>query len=277
MYATITQQIIKKIEDGCPPWLRPYNKFGGGLPLRHNGVPYRGMNIIMLWMCDHDNPYWMTYNQAQQLGGQVKKGQKSPTKVFHFGTAKDKDKEDRFYSYAKAYSVFNASQITGLPDHYYPKQELYKNVDEPDLWIDLQLSKIPATVVEEEGCIPCYRPATDEVHMPWWKDFSDGLAYYSTMIHELVHWTGHESRLDRLGLKNKKGYAFEELVAEMGASFMMAQLGLEPTARDDHAQYISSWLQALNNDVKYVFEAAKVAQQAVELLNNHTAQDVAIA
>ena len=71
MYADITQQIIKKIEDGCPPWLRPYNKMGGGLPLRHNGIPYRGMNIIMLWMCDFDNPYWMTYPQAQGLGGQV--------------------------------------------------------------------------------------------------------------------------------------------------------------------------------------------------------------
>ena len=277
MYADITQQIIKKIEDGCPPWLRPYNKFGGGLPLRHNGIPYRGMNIIMLWMCDFDNPYWMTYPQAQQLGGQVRKGEKSPTKVFHFGTAKDKNKEDRFYSYAKAYSVFNASQITGLPSHYYPKQELYINADKPVASIDKQLANIPAKIVEVDGCTPCYRPATDEVNMPPWSDFVDGLAFYSTKIHELVHWTGHESRLDRLGLKNKKGYAFEELVAEMGASFMMAQLGLEPTARDDHAQYISSWLQALNNDVKYVFEAAKVAQQAVELLNSHTAEDVAIA
>ena len=273
MYADITAQIIKKIEDGCPPWLRPYNKMGGGLPLRHNGVPYRGMNIIMLWMTDFDNPYWMTYNQAQQLGGQVVKGTKSPTKVFHFGTAKDKTKEDKFYSYAKAYPVFNASQIRGLPDHYYPKQELYKNADEPIPSIDWTLAKIPANIIEEEGCTPCYIPKKDEVHMPWWMDFSDGLAYYSTLIHELVHWTGHESRLDRLALKNKKGYAFEELVAEMGASFMMAQLGLEPTARDDHAQYISSWLQALNNDVKYVFEAAKVAQQAVELLNSHTASD----
>ena len=142
MYADITQQIIKKIEDGCPPWLRPYNKFGGGLPLRHNGIPYRGMNIIMLWMCDFDNPYWMTYPQAQQLGGQVRKGEKSPTKVFHFGTAKDKDKEDRFYSYAKAYSVFNASQITGLPSHYYPKQELYINADKPVASIDKQLATI---------------------------------------------------------------------------------------------------------------------------------------
>lgn len=273
MYADITAQIIKKIEDGCPPWLRPYNKFGGGLPLRHNGVPYRGMNIIMLWMADYDNPYWMTYNQAQQLGGQVPKGTKSPTKVFHFGTAKDKTKEDKFYSYAKAYPVFNASQIRGLPAHYYPKQELYVNADQPVPAIDSTLAQIPATVKEVDGCTPCYIPIKDEVNMPPWSDFSDGLAYYSTKIHELVHWTGHESRLDRLGLKNKKGYAFEELVAEMGASFMMAQLGLEPTARDDHAQYISSWLQALNNDVKYVFEAAKVAQQAVELLNSHTAAD----
>ena len=164
-----------------------------------------------------------------------------------------------------------------MPDHYYPKQELYINADKPVASIDKQLANIPAKVVEVDGCTPCYRPATDEVNMPPWSDFVDGLAYYSTKIHELVHWTGHESRLDRLGLKNKKGYAFEELVAEMGASFMMAQLGLEPTARDDHAQYISSWLKALNNDVKYVFEAAKVAQQAVELLNSHTAEDVAIA
>ena len=146
MYADITQQIIKKIEDGCPPWLRPYNKVGGGLLLRHNGVPYRGMNIIMLWMCDYDNPYWMTYNQAQQLGGNLK-GQKSPTKVFSLWHSQRQRQGRQVYSYAKAYSVFNASQITGLPSHYYPKQELYINADKPVASIDKQLADIPAKVV----------------------------------------------------------------------------------------------------------------------------------
>lgn len=264
-YEIITNEIISQLENGVRPWVKPFNGGYVSLPLRSNGVPYQGINILLLWLQNKTQPIWMTYNQASQLGGQVRKGEKA-TKITYYGTASDKEDETKSFSFIKTYPVFNVEQISGLPKQYYHEpQEEYRNPSQlcnsVIKWIEL------TNAVFQTGDRACYYPTRDIVEMPKWEDFRSGNDYYSALYHEFTHWTGHESRLDRLGQANKKEYAFEELVAEMGAAFLMAQFGFEPTVREDHAQYINHWLTALHNDKKFIFQAATAATKAVEYLN----------
>lgn len=265
-YDAINQKIIEQLNNGVRPWCKPHNSGAGGMPLRSCGTPYQGINVILLWLCDFDNPYWLTFNAIQKLGGSVK-GQKSPAKVMYVGQGKierDDGSEDG-YSFRKLSSVFNASQVTGLPERFYPKQTDFINPDKRLNYIDSRVENTGADISEHSGT-PCYIPAVDKIRMPAFKDFKSGGDYYSTLFHELAHWTGAQSRLDRLDLKNRKGYAFEELVAEISAAYLMANLGLSPQVRDDHAEYIGAWLSALDDDHKYIFDAASVAQKAVDFI-----------
>lgn len=260
----VTDTIIAELKNGVRPWCKPFNGESMVMPLRGStGTPYRGINIILLWLAQKSNPYWLTFNQIQKLGGKVIKGTKG-NKVVWSGYTQPKDESKDEYWSCKLYNVHNASDTTGLPDKFYPKTDGFINPDEPIPWVDASILQVGADL--NEGDIACYVPSQDKVFMPPWTDFRSALDYYSTIIHEIVHWTGHATRLDRLDIKNKKGYAFEELVAEMGAAFLMAHFNLEPTVREDHAQYIGHWIEALGSDIKYVSEAASVAQNAVDYI-----------
>ena len=275
MYEQITNQIIDKLNAGVRPWTKPYE--GGGLvmPKRVTGEYYQGINVIMLWMTamehGYTSPYWMTAPQAYKLGGS-NKGQKSTVRVMISKpqTKEDTDGNEYTYRMTKFIPVFNVDQITGLPDNFYSKPAAAVNPDSRINEVDTYISSIDANIQTSDGT-PCYIPHLDRICMPDFSAFRSALDYYSTLTHEVVHWSGHESRLDRLNAKNTKGYAFEELVAELGASFMMAHLGLEPTVRDDHAEYIGSWIKALSNDHKYIFQAAAAAQKAVNFIKNEAA------
>lgn len=260
--AHVTEQIMSQLQQGVRPWVKPFNGGGFTLPMRSIGKPYRGINILLLWMADKPNPFWMTWNQMQERGGKLNKGSKA-TKIVWSGYTEATEERDGYWS-CKLYNVFNCGDMTGLDDKFYPKLGDYLNPDKPVAWVDASIKNTGVDL--NEGDMACYVPSMDKVFMPKWEDFRSGIDYYSTLMHEVVHWTGHEQRLDRLDIKNKKGYAFEELVAEMGASFLMAHCNLEPTVREDHAQYISHWLEALSNDTDYVLSAASKAQQAVDLI-----------
>lgn len=270
MHQEITNRIIAQLEKGVRPWTKPYNGGGLSLPKRHNGQMYSGINTIILWLTadEHgfDSPYWMTAKQCYALGG-TNAGQKAKARVMFSGPAKGEDKDGNEYEYraVRWYPVFNVSQLSNLPAQYYNKQSVWNNTDSRHAATDEFILNTGADIKTQSGT-PCYRPATDDICMPKFEDFRSALDYYSTITHEIVHWSGHKSRLDRLELKNKKGYAFEELVAELGAAFMMAHLGLEQTVRHDHAEYIGSWIKALNNDHKYIFQAATAAQKAVDFV-----------
>ena len=266
----VTDKILGKLKQGVRPWSRPYNGVVMTIPKRANGEPYSGCNMILCWLMqdDYPNPYWLTFNQIKDLGGSVK-GERSPIKLIRPMTVKDKNDPDKTVPIGYvAYPVFNASQAAGLPENFQPpKQTEFSNHDERDERVNDLISATGAQIETKDG-IPCYVPSLDKICMPAWGDFKSSADYYGTLLHEIVHWTGHKSRLDRLEFKNKKGYAFEELVAELGSAFLMAQLGITSTVRDDHADYIGSWIQALENDNRYILEASKLASKAVDFVLN---------
>lgn len=291
IYTRITNQIITALEKGVKPWTLPWNAAHAAgpitRPLRHNGEPYAGINVLSLWASaterGHSAPIWMTYKQAKQLGGQVRKGEKGAPVVYAdtivraegdendgsiSGPGTD-DENVRFIPFLKSYTVFNVDQIENLPERYYT---LATNQPNPDQRIQNAEAyyKALGAVIQHTGLRACYIPSTDEIHIPPFEVFNDAESYYATLFHECVHWTRHESRLNRdFGRKKfgDAGYAREELVAEIGASFLCADLGITCDDREDHAAYIQSWLQVLRNDKRAVFSAAAYAQRAVTYLH----------
>ena len=274
VYSHVTEQIIAQIEVGTPPWRKPWTggAAGAALPMRWNGEAYRGINILMLWAMAAAKGYsserWMTFKQAQELGGHVRRGEKSST-VVKFGTVEREDEngEERQIPYARAYRVFNADQIEGLAADFYllpdPPRDL-GTVADPEL--EAFFAATGAQIDSTEEPRAYYDLTTDRIHMPLISTFHRAAGYYGTLAHELTHWTGHEHRLDRTWGKRfgDDAYAFEELVAEMGSAFLCARLGLRGELQ--HANYIGSWLKVLQQDFRALVKAASQAQKAFEYL-----------
>ncbi len=276
-YQKVTDKIIADLEQGELSWLKPWK--AGNLdskftkPLRHNGVPYNGINILMLWgaavEAGYHSPFWMTFKQAKELGAHVKKGERGNLVVYANTITKlesqgDGSEEERKTPFMKGYSVFNVEQIEGLPEHYYSKPEL---IIDPAARISHAEEFFANTRadIRHGGNSAHYAGGSDHVQMPHFETFKSPESYYATLAHELTHWTKHESRLDReFGRKkwDDEGYAREELVAELGAAFLCADLELTPEPGTDHAAYIQSWLKVLKEDNRAIFSAAAHAQRA---------------
>lgn len=275
VYTRITERIIADLERGVRPWQKPW---GSGKPvsrpLRHNGEPYHGANVIMLWLTAEDrgyaSPYWLTFRQAKELGGSVRRGQKGTTIAYvstYTRTEEDDEGEEteREVLVRKSYTVFNADQIDGLPEEYHPAPA--EPLD-PSLRIQQadQFFEATAADIRHGGSRAFYRPSEDFVQMPPFEHFHDAESHAATLGHELIHWTSHPSRLDRDFGRQRwgdAGYAMEELVAEIGAAFLCTDLGITPEIRDDHAQYVAAWLKVLKNDKSAIFTAASHAEKAV--------------
>ena len=269
IHQIVTDQIIAKLEAGTKDWKKSWATMAGGLPLRENGQPYKGINVLILMIQGRANPNWLTYKKAAELKGQVRSGEKG-TKVVFFKSLTVEDKvsgEDKSIPMIRSFTVFNAEQIDGLPARYYPKAEdrnAEPRLDDADAYI-----AATGAVIAHGGGRAFYAPSRDSIQLPDFESFDDPVAYYGTALHELIHWTGHESRLDR-DLKTgygTKDYAREELVAELGAAFAAATMGIETEVRDDHAEYLASWLKVLKEDKKAIFKAAAAAQKAVDYLD----------
>ena len=289
VYQDVTNQIIEALEEGVQPWRCPWEGgSGGGMPLRHNAEPYRGINSVLLtlrgWQRGYVNPVWMTFRQAKELGGMVRKGETSSL-VVKYGTFETKQEAEQGASetqqtrgYLKAYRVFNIDQIDGLEDRF-PTPDKSEPFNTRPFE---QLSHIASEMIEgmgvsyrEGGNRAFYSPRLDEVCMPPLDRFPKAQDFYSTLFHELVHATGLKSRCDRT--KEKQGsrfgnatYAKEELVAEIGSAFLGARLGFEPHHIEDSAAYIVSWLEALRNDKRLIVRQAAAAQRAVDYLLSFT-------
>lgn len=249
---TVVVDILADLEIGVRPWTRPWMTEGStSRPLRHDGQPYHGVNVLTLWAraarCGYARPVWMTFRQAIALGGAVRKGERGAPVVYaapiELGDEKTEDPQTRRSgSFLKRYTVFNLDQIEGLDDRYPPlvRPAVAERIDHAERYFTATGADI-----RTGGDAAFYRPDADTVHMPPFEAFPDSEAYYAVLAHELVHWTGHSSRLDRdltLGRFGYEAYAREELVAELGAAFVCADLGLTLEPRPDHAAYIASWL-----------------------------------
>ncbi len=293
VYQRITDRIVAELEQGVRPWLKPWNaEHAAGRitrPLRHNGVPYQGINVIMLWSAavaaGYAAPLWMTFKQAKELGGHVRKGEKGELVVYADRIRKTEidettgDETERDIPFMKGYTVFNAEQVEGLPDHFYAKAEPQLDPVQRIEGADTFFAATGADI-RIGGNQAYYTVTGDYVQMPPFETFRDAQSYYATLAHECTHWTRHPSRLERdFGRKRwgDEGYAMEELVAELGSAFLSADLGLTPEVREDHAAYIGSWLKVLKNDKRAIFTAASHAQRAADYLTGlqQTAQEEA--
>lgn len=280
IHQTVTDTIIAQIEAGTPPWRKPWTGGNGAavLPLRHNGEAYRGINILMLWATASERGYsserWMTFRQAQDLGGMVKKGSKAARSVFYGTFEKDAEGNDApegegktRVPFAKCNNVFNADEIEGLPAEYYIQPDPARDLGtEADPSLEAFFANTGAEIITSDDPKAYYQPATDQVHMPPIATFFDAGRYYGVLAHELTHWTGSTKRLDRLKkYTDRSAYAFEELVAEIGACIIGVTLGIEPDF-EQSAAYVDGWLEALKNDKGLIFKAASEAQKAVDYI-----------
>lgn len=283
VYTRVTDRIVAELEKGVRPWLKPWNaEHAAGRitrPLRFNGERYNGINILMLWAeaetCGYACPIWMTYQQAKQLGGHVKKGEHGAPVVYASKFSKTEAGEDgqaveREIPFLKEYTVFNVEQIDELPGHFYqlkqePKEQMQRVEHADRFFANTQAS------IRTGGTQAFYAQTGDYVQMPRFECFRDPESYCATLAHELTHWTKHPTRLDRdLGRKKwgDEGYAMEELVAELGAAFLSADLRITPELREDHASYVEHWLKVLKDDKRAIFSAASYASRAVDYLHN---------
>ncbi|WP_242076588.1 ArdC family protein [Brevundimonas diminuta] len=278
IYQTVTDSIIAMLERGVKPWAPGHNAKACGLPViptRVGGEAYRGINVALLWgaaeMKGYRHHTWMTFNQAKALGGCVRKGERS-SPVVYWGTFKaqaddaDEGDDGKARLFAKGYAVFNVEQIDGLPASFYEPPTVEPSetrIAKADAW-----AVATGADIRHGGSQAFYSPKGDFVQVPPFAAYGEPERYYSTLAHELTHWSGAKARLDRQFGKRfgDKAYAFEELVAEMGAAFSCARLGIENETREDHASYLASWLKVLKADKRAIFTAASKAQAACDYL-----------
>lgn len=282
LYSRVTDRILAELDAGTRPWVKPWTVAGTAgqisRPRRANGTPYRGINVLLLWGEAVDHGYssstWMTYKQAQALGGQVRKGETGALVVYADRFTKtettDKGEEvEREIPFLKGYTVFNVDQIDGLPEAYRPAPcpalPPLALLDQAEAFF-----KATGADIRHGGDRAYYAPGLDRIQLPKPEAFRSVEAYAATKAHELVHWTGHPARLARaFGQRfGDDAYAFEELVAELGAAFVCADLGIKPEVRDDHAAYLAHWLKVLKSDKRAIFSAATHAQRAADHLRD---------
>lgn len=269
VYQIVTDQIVAQLEQGVIPWRKPWRT---ELPCNLvSGKPYRGINIFLLGMQHRSSRYWLTMKQANQLGGCVRKGEKSSVVTFwNVGEEKLNQKTGKLSKpfLLRYYNVFNATQIDGLD-----KLNL-GNAAQPVADIEACeqiVANMPNAPKREDSNAAWYKPSIDTVGMPVKSLFNSSEEFYSTLFHELTHSTGHSSRVGREGIENinsfgSVSYSKEELVAELGASMLCGVTGIAPSTLQNSAAYLKSWIDRLKGDSKLILSAASQAQKAADYI-----------
>lgn len=249
IYQTVTDAIIDSLEAGRGDWQERWQGLSLSSPLRATGEHYRGINALLLGLIGYSkgyaNPTWMTFNQAKTLGGMVRKGEKSSPVVFFKEIdiddpdAPDADDDGKVQRrMARGYRVFNVDQIDGLPDRFAIADEAGElPAKDRDERAEAALRSSGAVIEETGDARAYYQPSADRINMPHFDRFYSTGGYLATLAHELTHWTGAAHRLDREGIANRdlENVAFEELIAEIGAAFICARLGVAGDHIDSHA------------------------------------------
>ena len=272
LYQQVTDRMIAALEAGTRPWQQDWASLD---PLRANGQRYRGINVLLLAMSSgahgFTGQHWMTFKQAKELGGSIRKGERG-THIVFFKSLSIEDSTapngERSVPVLRGYTVFNVDQVDGLPAGKFTAAALdLTGAKGRDHEAEGALLSCGATI-RHGGERAYYSPADDYVQMPDFERFFSTEGYLATMAHELAHWTGHTSRLDRAKGHRfaSRGYAFEELIAEMGAAFIGARLGFSGDHLENHAAYLASWLKVLKDDKRAIFTAASAAQAAADMV-----------
>lgn len=279
LYEEVTARIIAELEAGRFPWVQPWDSAAAAPGLPRNAVSgraYSGINVLLLWgeviARDWPSQGWLTFRQALDAGGSVKKGERGTCVVYADRFTPEAEKaravaeggEAKAVPFLKRFTVFNVAQCEGLPDKLLgqcaplPAREV----------VPVGEALIAATGADFRigGAKAYYSPPEDYVQVPPQPAFRQQIDYYRTAFHELGHWTGHGSRLarDLANAFGSAGYAREELVAELASAFLCAALGIVPSVR--HADYLGSWLAVLRADNRAIFRAASQASKAADYL-----------
>lgn len=279
LYAEVTNRIIAELEEGRLPWVQPWDSALCACTMPQNALTdrrYGGINVLILWAEAIRHGFasqrWLTFRQAAAAGGNVRRGEKGSvicyadrfTPKTEQDRARDDGQEAKQIAFLKQFTVFNVDQCEGLPERFYAASV----ESDPVMLVAEANALIEATGARFQigGGEAFYSPAQDYVQVPPIAAFHEPINWYRTAFHELGHWVGHSSRLDRdqTGIFGSEAYAKEELVAEMAAAFTCASLGISPTVR--HSDYIASWLAVLRGDEKAIFRAASQASKATDFL-----------
>lgn len=263
VYEIVTDEIVKLLEAGTVPWLKPWTNVGPRNLV--SGKSYRGVNVLLLAGAPYASSYWLTYKQCDKLGGQVRKGERSRLITF-WTQLQDKVDPDKRHFLLRYFRVFNVEQCDNLD---YPAESALEV--EPHVGADALIAAMPnRPSISHSGTSAYYVPALDTITLPARESFVSADAYYATLLHELTHSTGHKSRCDREDFHTAAAfgseiYSREELVAELGSAMLCGVVGID-TTRENSAAYIASWLKALRNDSKLIVQAASKAQAAADFI-----------
>lgn len=273
VYAIINDKIIEQLNKGTIPWHKPWHS--GGLP--QNVITkrnYHGINLLLLAMEGYEHNQFITFNQLQDVGGKVKKGEKGHVVVYwkvDKPTSEEQppNAEEKKKAILRYYYVFNISQCENIPEKYLPTVREIVELPTCEA-IVTAMPQCPPIQHKEQSAY--YNPKDDFVNMPKKRSFKTDVSYYATLFHELIHSTGHESRLNRKTLSQmaefgSETYSQEELVAEMGACYLQSCAGITPEFQQS-AAYIQGWLEKLQNDRLFIFQASSAAQKAVDFILN---------
>ena len=272
VYEIITEQVLEIMSQGVIPWKKPWNARGAHRNLI-TGKQYRGINVFLLSCSKFSSPWWLSFKQAKEKGGKIRKGEKGRQIVFwkpllteYIETGKEKK-----IFMLRYYTVFNLDQIEGVEAPQEPETIELEPIAEAERIVS-EMQNRP--IIEQAGGNKaCYYPGKDSVQMPYFQDFDESEKYYSVLFHELGHSTGHGSRLARKEVQvcsrfGSEDYSKEELVAEMTAAFLCGESGILPATVENSAAYLQSWSARLKEDKKMVINAAAAAQRAADYILN---------
>lgn len=276
VYTLVTNEIIEQLKRNVIPWQQPWHN--NGIPQNMlTRKPYRGINLLLLGMLGYESNYFLTFNQLRSIGASVKKGEKAHIVVFWKPLIKEKKEEDvenvKSSSFIlKYYKVFNVIQCLDIPQNYLKKEEeiAFSSIAYCEQIIT-EMNNCPKITYDFQEAF--YSPLEDCINMPKHETFKNSELFYSVLFHELIHSTGHLSRLNRMGVTTSakfgdKSYSLEELTAEIGACFLTSMCGISSDIFGQSVAYIKGWLEALQNDPKFIFHASGQAQRATDYILN---------
>jgi len=272
-YERITERIVSLLEQGTVPWHKPW-KVNTGLPRNLvSKKPYRGINVFLLMAMSYESPHWLTFRQAIQLGGNIKKGEKSCPVVFwkRMNNEDEESAEPQKAPLLRLYHVFNVAQCEGLKETSAVETGSFTSTKPAEI-----VAKMPQPPVVKHGMAQAfYSPTDDCVGMPERERFDGEAGYFATLFHELIHATGHEKRLKRASIAERNGfgsdpYCKEELIAELGSAFLCGYADIVDRTIDNSAAYLEGWLKQFQNDRTLIVSAAAQAQKAADFILGRT-------